>query len=276
MIADRLADRAALVTGGGKGIGRGIARRLAEEGAAVAVAGRELAAVEEVAAEITDRGGRALARSVDVGDEAAVEALVAETAATFGGLDVLVNNAALTAMSAIGFAPLIEMTTAEWERVLRINLSGVFFASRAAGRVMRDAGRGAIVNISSVHAHVPHALTPHYDATKAGVEALTRNLALALGPFGIRVNGVAPGPIAVGGGSDAYTPEERAAQERATVLGRFGRPEEIGAVVAFLVSDDAGYLTGQTLIVDGGFLIKHAGMASGDPLGGTGEPAAGE
>ncbi len=262
-MSGRFAGRAALVTGGGKGIGRAVALRLASEGAAVAVAGREPGAIEAVAAEIERGGGRALARSLDVADEAAVDALVAETADMFGGLDVLVNNAALTAMSRIGFAPVLEMDTAEWQRVLGVNLSGAFYASRAAGRIMRDAGRGAIVNISSVHAHMPHALTPHYDATKAALEALTRNMALALGGRGVRVNAVAPGPIDVGGQTDVYTPEQRAAQRRSTALERSGQPEEVAAVVAFLASDEGSYVTGQTWVVDGGFLIRHAGMSSG-------------
>src|SRR5690606_32480109 len=163
--------------------GRAIARRLAAEGAAVALCGRDLAAVEAVAAEITGNGGRALARAVDVSNEQAVERLVAEAADTFGTIDILVNNASLTAASGVGFAPLLDMATEEWQRVIDVNLSSFFFVSRAAGRIMRENRRGAIVNISSVHAHRPNALTPHYDAAKSAVESLTKNLALALGPF---------------------------------------------------------------------------------------------
>jgi 3-oxoacyl-[acyl-carrier protein] reductase len=256
----RLVNKVAVVTGGGRGIGRAICRRLATEGATVTLCGRELGPLQQVAEQIDPSGERTLARSVDVSDAAAIEQFIDDVAARFGGLDILVNNAALTAASRIGFAELVDMPIEEWTRVIGVNLSGAFYASRAAGRIMRERRSGAIVNISSVHAHVPHAQTPHYDAAKAGIEALTRNLALSLGPYGVRVNGVAPGPIDVSGTADAFTPEQRAAQGRWTVLGRFGQPEEIAAVVAFLASDDASYVTGQTLIADGGFLIKHGGM----------------
>jgi 3-oxoacyl-[acyl-carrier protein] reductase len=260
----------AIVTGGGKGIGRAIAMRLAREGAAVAIGGREASAIETTVADIAEAGGRALGRRLDVSDNVAVDAFVAETLATFDRIDVLVNNAALTAMSNIGFAPVPDLAADEWRRVVDINLSGAYFASRAAGRIMREQRSGSIINISSVHAHVPNALTPHYDATKAGLEALTRSLALYFGRFGVRVNAVAPGPIVEDGSEsdqDVYSAEMRESQRRSTALGRFGRPAEVAAVVAFLASDEASYITGSTLLVDGGFLLRHEGMSDGSEIG---------
>jgi NAD(P)-dependent dehydrogenase (short-subunit alcohol dehydrogenase family) len=261
----RFEGQGALVTGGGRGIGKAVALRLASEGAIVALCGRDRAPVEAVAAMIEQSGGVALARALSIDDETAIEAFVQETTDHFGRLDVLVNNAALTAMSNIGYESVLEMSTAEWQRVVNINLSGAFFMSRAAGKVMRSARRGAIVNVSSVHAHVPNALTPHYDATKSAIESLTRNLALLLGRFGVRVNAIAPGPIDVTGGElpEGYTAEARDSQRRATGLGRFGRPEEMAAAIAFLASDEASYITGTTLVADGGFLLRHPGMTDG-------------
>lgn len=261
-----LEDRVAVVTGGGKGIGRAIAERLAAEGATVAVCGRDAAAIDATVAAIGASGGGATGRALDVADHDALDRFVNETREQFGRLDVLVNNAALTAMSNIGLAPAPDMAVEEWRRVIDVNLSSAFTASRAAGRIMREQRSGTIVSVSSVHAHVPYAPTPHYDVSKAGLEALTRNLALYFGKFGVRVNAVAPGPIVSNDPAvapDAVSPEVRELQSRATALGRVGRAAEVAAVVAFLASDEASYVTGATILVDGGFLLRHPGMSDG-------------
>ena len=261
-----LEHQVALVTGGGKGIGRAIARRLAAEGAAVAMCGRDPAAIEATAGEIVASGGVAAARALDVTDHEALDRFVTETRDQFGRLDVLVNNAALTAMSNIGLAPVPDMAIEEWRRVLDVNLTGAFSASRAAARIMREQRAGSIISVSSVHAHVPHAPTPHYDAAKAGLEALTRGLALYFGRYGVRVNAVAPGPIRDPGAVEAQyalSAEMRENLSRATALGRVGDAAEVAAVVAFLASAEASYITGATIPVDGGFLLRHPGMSDG-------------
>lgn len=265
----RFHDRIAIVTGGGRGIGRAIAIRLAAEGANVAICGRNRGDLDAVVTLITAGGGTAIAETVDVSEERVVDAFIAGVVNRFGAIEVLINNASLTAMSNIGSSPLVDMETREWNRVIETNLSSFFFASRAVGRSMRDAGRGAIVNISSVHAHRPHGLFPHYDTAKAGVEALTRNLALNLGSHGIRVNAIAPGPIdvRVAGQPDMMTPFDREAQRNGTALGRSGKPEEVAALAAFLASDEASYITGVTIPIDGGFLLRHAGMSTGSKEG---------
>jgi 3-oxoacyl-[acyl-carrier protein] reductase len=265
-----LPGQVAVVTGGGKGIGRAIAMRLAQEDAALAICGRDAGAIDATVSAITEAGGRAIGRALDVSNNVAVEAFVAETQAIYGRIDTLVNNAALTAMSNIGFAPVPDLPVDEWRRVVDVNLSSAYYASHAVGKIMRKRQSGSIINISSVHAHVPNALTPHYDATKAGLEALTRSLALYLGRFGVRVNAVAPGPIveeAPLNEQGAYSPEQRESQRRSTALGRFGRPAEVAAVVAFLASEEASYITGATVLVDGGFLLRHQGMSDGSETG---------
>jgi len=243
--------RRVVVTGGGKGIGRAIVRAFAAAGDSVAFCGREQAALDRLAAELSST--QTLHRSVDVSDESAVNAFIDDVIAEFGGIDVLVNNASLTYASGVGLGTFLEMSTEEWQRTTGVNLDSVFYVSRAAARVM-DAP-GAIINISSVHAHAPNPITPHYDASKAAVESLTRNFAAALGSRGIRVNAIAPGPIDLD--QPVESTDDRRRLEDTVILRRFGRPEEIASVALFLASNAASYITGQTIVVDGGMLLKH-------------------
>lgn len=266
MKSKRFTDQVVLVTGGGKGIGRAIAQRFATEGATIAICGRDRTALNNVVGETGLSDDRIITRSLDVTNSAVLTEFVMDIANRFGQLDILVNNAGITAASGIGFATIASMDADEWQRVIDVDLTSVFHASQAAAQIMKPAGRGVIINISSVHAHMPNAMSPHYDAAKAGIEALTRSSALALGRHGIRVNAIAPGPIATSDGSTepgSSSADQHALLERSTALGRFGIPSEIAGVAAFLASDDASYITGTTIVVDGGFLLRNPIMADG-------------
>ncbi len=240
--------RAAIVTGGGSGIGEGIARRLAHDGAAVLVADINEAAAARVAADITAAGGTAAPWRMDVTDEASVDAAVAEAERRFGRLRVAVCNAGITDR-----VPVLEMTLDAFERVLRVNLVGCFLTARAAGRAMAaapDAG-GRIVTISSVSGQFGGTGRAAYGASKGGIEMLTRVLAVELAPHGILVNGVAPGPTQVA--RTAHGPRQRDAFLGRMAVKRYGTPEDVGAAVAFLCSTDNAFITGQIVNVDGGF-----------------------
>jgi NAD(P)-dependent dehydrogenase (short-subunit alcohol dehydrogenase family) len=242
----------AIVTGGASGIGLAISERLARDGAKVSIFDVDLEAAESVAQGIRDKGGEALAWAVDVSDRAQVDEAVATTRNRLGPVLVLVNGAGKD-----GFDQFMDISTEQWERIIAVNLTGTFHCTQSALPDMLEAKWGRIVNISSSSAQTGAALMGHYSASKGGVIALTKTLALELGPRGITVNTIPPGAI--------DTPMSR----RAAAEGRFGGgtlddvgrhlpvrrvgvPDDIAAACAYLVSDEAGYVTGQIIGVNGG------------------------
>ena len=251
----KLADRVALVTGASRGIGRGCALEMAREGADVVVNYRshpEEAA--EVVAEIRGLGRQAIAFGADVGDRAAVDAMVAATVAEFGRLDILVNNAAFSIRK-----PFLEYTEEEFARVLQVAMWSVFHGSQAAARHMvARGGGGKIVVISSVHAFIPFRNSLPYNTAKAGINHMAFSIAGELAPHQINVNVIEPGWTDTPGERRYYTEEELRAGGAKLPWGRLGRPEEIGKAAVFLCSDDADYITGACLRVDGGVWLPRS------------------
>lgn len=250
----RLRDRVSIVTGGAKGIGRGISLRFAEEGSKVVIAQRDPVTAQEVVQEIEGKGGFALFVSTDVSVKEQVDNLIKETLAHFSQIDILVNNAAITGC----YEPLLEMPLESWQRVIDVNLTGVFLCSQAAARHMAEKKYGKIINIGSVGSSMPEKDCPHYCASKGGVTMLTKSMALDLAPFHISVNAIAPGAIMtekVGQALQEQGLEEHATSISKIPLARFGEVEEVAAAAVFLASDEASYIQGATLVVDGGYLL---------------------
>ena len=240
----------AIVTGAGSGMGRATAIRLARDGYAVVVAEIHEARAARVAAEI---GAAALPFAVDVSNAAEVEALVAETLERLGRLDAMVANAGVP-----HGAPFLELDEATWERVLAVNLKGVFLCGQTAARAMVAAGRpGAIVNVASTYAEVTAEEASAYSASKGGVRMLTKSMAFELGAHGTRVNAVGPGWIRTGM-NPLDDPAQLQQLEPTIPLRRIGLPEDVADVIAFLLSEDARYVSGQTIFVDGGWLTSRA------------------
>ena len=259
-MSGRLDGRVVIITGGATGIGWGIARSCAREGAAVALAQRteDIAIAEDKVAVLQAAGQRALAVGCDITRRALVKDMIARTVSAFGRLDVMVNNAALTGASA-ELRPFLEETDEHWRKTLEVNLSGAFICTQeAAFQMIKQGAGGSIISISSVAQFAAQENATPYGAAKAGLDGLCKGAAIELAPYDIRVNLVAPGDIytessadivdqiADSGGSGQYF--------RHTPLGRRGRVAEIGDVVAFLASDEASFVTGATWRVDGGFL----------------------
>lgn len=270
MIPERHSGKVAIVTGAGQGIGRGIARRLALEGAHVIVADYNAASVRQVTSELAAHSPQSIAYEVDIADLEAVDRLVADVTAAFGRIDLLVNNAGV-----LKTQPMMDITPNDWDRTQNVNQRGLFFMIQATARQMiaqvpdsvKTAGRsdvsyGKIVNLSSIAGRGGRPYATDYAASKAAVISLTRSAALSLAPYNINVNAVCPGFVA----TPMWSEIDRVQSERFSMaqgewtkvsiekipLKRTGTPEDLAAAVSFLLSSDADYITGQTLNVDGG------------------------
>lgn len=256
-----LQGKRAIVTGGSRGIGRGISLELARQGCDVVINyyseadhgfARDSAA-DEVVAEIEALGRKAIAIEGNIGEPAVSTALVQAAVDNFGGIDILASNAGICPFHAF-----LDMPAELLQRVVDVNLNGAFYISQAAANRMRDQGKGgAIVATSSISALVGGAMQAHYTPTKAGVHSLMQSAAIALGPYGIRCNSVMPGAIATDINKDDWSDaEKRAYLDKRIPLGRFGTPADVASVVAFLASDMAAYVTGASLLVDGGLFVN--------------------
>ena len=248
----RLTNETVLVTGGADGIGKAIAIRLFEEGAKIAVLDVQDDRGNELVARLSRPTAErwAMYLSCDVRDRAGVRAAIERLGAALGTVTALVNNAGVGVR-----APFLALQDEQWDRVIGVNLTGAFIVAQEAALVMAPARRGSIVNMSSISAHLAHEELTAYSVSKAGVLALTRMMAFELASIGVRVNAVTPGTIATEFVAKMVSETAKAERLRRIPLARFGSPEEVAGVVAFLLSRDAGYITGESIVVDGGIIF---------------------
>jgi len=253
----RLKDKTAIITGGAQGIGRAYAQGMADEGARVVIADINPAAAEKTAEALLAQGRQALALKVDVASEADTQEMARQAVAKFGSIDVLVNNAAILGKVKVSRVPFYELDLGEWDRMMAVNLKGTLLCCRAVFPQMKAQESGKIINVSTTGFYYGHANYVHYVASKAGVIGLTRSLAHELGDFNINVNCIVPGATM------AEDPDDKAAVEKRTdritrrvvpkrCLKRVQYPEDLVGTAIFLASADSDFITGQSIVVDGG------------------------
>ena len=249
-----LTDRIAIVTGSGRGIGKGIALEMAEAGAHIVAVARTVSEIEATAAEVRAKGRKAIAVPADVRVVEQIDTVVQKTLDEFGRIDILVNNAGGSRPK-----PALEMSERAWTTIITENLTTVFLCSKAVAKVMVEQKKGSIINISSGAGRGASPNMSAYGASKAGIINLTASLASEWAPYGVRVNCVAPGAVLTPGGIDSLWPNEQERQERVSriALGRFGTPEDIAWAVIYFASDASDWVTGQTLDVNGGPERRH-------------------
>lgn len=244
----RLHQKVAVITGSARGIGREMARRFAQEGARVIIADIDADGGRRAAAEIIANGGEALAVTLDITSPASIEAAIAQVLRRYGRLDAWVNNAGIGSNE-----PVLNLTLEEWERNLRVNLTGTFLCAQAAARVMVAQGGGRIVNVASISGQRGGTGRAAYGAAKAGVIQLTRVMAVELAAQGVGVNAISPGPVDTEQSRGTHTPATREAYLDRIPLKRYGEASEIAAAALFLASDESSFVAGHILNVDGGF-----------------------
>lgn len=249
MDAKSMQGKIVIVTGAAQGIGQAIAQRFGAEGAKVVVVDVNGEGATAVSESINQSGGNALAITADISDEDQVSTLFEQTIEAYGTVDVLVNNAGVVSPT----KHFLEADKAWWDKIVAVNLTGTFLCGLRAAKIMTVKGHGSIINMSSGGATKAHRGFAAYDATKGGIEALTRAMALDLGPYGVRVNGIVPGSIDTRG----FSEEIRRHRGVNIPLGRIGEPEELTGTAVFLASEDARYITGQMIVVDGGMLVQQ-------------------
>ncbi len=247
-----LRDRVAVITGAGHGIGINYARRFVQEGAAVVLADVDGAAARDLARQLTEEGFRALGLRTDVREQSDVNSMTKAAFENFGSVDILVNNAALFATVPMSRSPFDQIEVEEWDRMMAVNLRGPWLAARAVFPYMKDRGYGKVVNISSGTALKGSASRIHYVTSKAGILGFTRTLAREMGPAGITVNCVAPGSTLSEESPDAATVAMRESAKSDRALARVQHPKDLEGAVLFFASPDSDFITGQTLVVDGG------------------------